>query len=289
LTPPPCCWAGEAARERVTVERTDLSGPPAMLAALGIGDEGFVSYVATPLIAHDRVTGVLELFHRAPLAPNDEWRHFLTMIASQAAIAVDNAQLLEGMQRANLALVHAYDATLEGWSRALDLRDHETVGHSERVTAMTLRLAEAMGVSEADRAHIRRGALLHDIGKMGIPDRILSKPSPLTPDEWAVMRKHPEYAAAMLAPIEFLRPALDIPYAHHEKWDGTGYPQGLKGEAIPLAARIFAVVDTWDALRSNRPYRAAWSEDRVLDHLRERAGRDFDPAVVTAFLDMIAR
>jgi putative nucleotidyltransferase with HDIG domain len=279
--------AARAARERTVVHLPDLSGDRRSLSAVGVGEEGLVGYVAAPLIAQERVTGVLELFCRAPLVPNDEWWDFLTVLAGQAAIAVDNAHLLESMHLANEALTQAYDATLEGWSRALDLRDKETEGHSQRVTEMTLRLAEAMGVPEADRIHMRRGALLHDIGKMGVPDRILSKPSSLTSEEWEIMRKHPQYAYELLSPVDFLRPALDIPHAHHEKWDGSGYPRGLKGEEIPLAARIFAVVDSWDALRSARPYRAAWSDERVLANLRERAGRDFDPKVVAAFLAII--
>jgi len=179
----------------------------------------------------------------------------------------------------------AYDETIAGWARALDLRDHETEGHSRRVTEMTLSLARAMGVCDSDLVHVRRGALLHDIGKMGVPDAILLKPGPLTEEEWPIMRRHPDLAVAMLEPIAFLRPALDIPHCHHERWDGTGYPRGLRGEEIPLAARIFAVVDVWDALRHDRPYRPAWPEGRVRDHLHSLAGTHLDPAVVAAFLD----
>jgi HD-GYP domain-containing protein (c-di-GMP phosphodiesterase class II) len=154
---------------------------------------------------------------------------------------------------------------------------------------MSLRLARAMGVDEAEQVHIRRGALLHDIGKMGVPDAILLKPGPLTDDEWAVMRKHPAYAYDMLSPITYLRPALDIPYCHHEKWDGTGYPRGLKAEEIPVAARLFAVVDVWDALCSDRPYRAAWPAAKVREHLRALSGAHFDPQVVEMFLRMIEK
>lgn len=180
------------------------------------------------------------------------------------------------------------DATIEGWSRALDLRDKETEGHSQRVTELTLRLARSMGISEAELVHVRRGALLHDIGKMGIPDNILLKPDPLTEEEWEIMRLHPVLAYDMLSPIDYLRPALDIPYCHHEKWDGTGYPNGLKGEQILLAARIFAVVDVWDALRSERPYRPGWPENKVIEYIREQAGKHFDPTVVEVFLKMKA-
>ncbi len=181
-------------------------------------------------------------------------------------------------------LVTAYERTIEGWSRALDLRDKETEGHSSRVTAHTLRLAAALGIGEEELLHVRRGALLHDIGKMGIPDRILLKPGPLTEQEWEIMRRHPDFAKELLEPIVHLRPALDIPYCHHEKWDGSGYPRGLKGEGIPLAARVFAVVDVWDALTSDRSYRPAWSPERALEQIRNDAGRHFDPQVVTAFL-----
>jgi diguanylate cyclase (GGDEF)-like protein/PAS domain S-box-containing protein len=185
-------------------------------------------------------------------------------------------------------LVLAYDATIEGWSRAMDLRDKETEGHTRRVTEMTLHLAKVMGMGEAEMVNVRRGALLHDIGKMGIPDSILLKPGPLTDEEWEIMRRHPGYAYNWLSPILYLRPALAIPYGHHEKWDGTGYPRGLAGEQIPLAARIFAAVDIWDALRKDRPYRRAWPEEKVRAHIASLAGTHLDPAVVDAFLCCLA-
>ncbi len=181
-------------------------------------------------------------------------------------------------------LTQAYDATIEGWSRALDLRDRETEGHCRRVTETTLRLARALGLPEDALVQVRRGALLHDIGKMGVPDAILLKPGPLTGDEWAIMRRHPTFAYEMLSPIEFLHPALSIPYCHHEKWDGSGYPNGLAGDSIPLAARVFAVVDVWDALCSDRPYRPGWPADRVRAHIEAGSGSHFDPQVVAAFL-----
>jgi putative two-component system response regulator len=195
--------------------------------------------------------------------------------------------LQERDRRAALELAEAYDATLEGWARALELRDRETEGHSRRVTELTLRLARFIGASEEDCAHIRRGSLLHDIGKMVIPDAILLKASPLTPDEAALMRKHPTFAYQLLAPIAYLQPALDIPYCHHEKWDGSGYPRGLKGEAIPLAARIFAPADIWDALRSERRYRPAWPLARVRDHIGSVAGTHLDPEIARRFLVMM--
>jgi PAS domain S-box-containing protein len=190
------------------------------------------------------------------------------------------------LQRAHADLAGAYEATIEGWSNVLDLRDKETEGHTQRVTEATIRLARAMGISEDQIIHIRRGALLHDIGKMAIPDGILQKPAPLTEDEWKEMRRHPEYAYHMLFPIVYLRPALDIPYCHHERWDGTGYPRGLKGEQIPLSARIFSIIDVWDALLSNRPYRKGCSEDAVLEYIQKHSGTSFDPRLVDAFLEL---
>ncbi|MGB8645004.1 MAG: PAS domain S-box protein [Anaerolineae bacterium] len=191
------------------------------------------------------------------------------------------------IQHLNEELLVSYDATLEGWSRALDLRDRETEGHSQRVTKKTLELARTMGFGEAELVHIRRGSILHDIGKMGVPDSILLKPGPLTDEDWRVMRQHPVFAYEMLSPIAFLKPALDIPYCHHERWDGSGYPRRLVGEAIPRAARLFAVVDVWDALCSDRPYRKRWTEKETMSYIRAQAGKQFDPQVVQVFLERI--
>lgn len=188
------------------------------------------------------------------------------------------------LQRAHYDLAAAYEATIEGWSRVLDLRDKETEGHTQRVTEMAVRLAQELGMPPDQIIHLRRGTLLHDIGKMAIPDHILQKPGPLTEEEWKEMRRHPEYALQMLYPIEYLRPALDIPYCHHEHWDGTGYPRAIKGEEIPLAARIFTIVDVWDALLSNRPYRKGGTEESVLLYLAQYAGTYFDPNLIQAFL-----
>jgi HD-GYP domain-containing protein (c-di-GMP phosphodiesterase class II) len=276
---------GQAALTKTPVIIPTLpESPVALMRPELLTAEGFVGYAVIPLVAKGEVTGILEVLHRRTLTLSAEQWEFLEALASQAALAIDNARLFDDLQRSNADLVLAYDATIEGWARALDLRDNETEGHSRRVTERTLQLAEALDVAYDELAHVRRGALLHDIGKMGIPDSILSKPGPLTPDEWEVMRKHPVYAYEMLSPIAFLRPALPIPYCHHEKWDGTGYPQGLKGEQIPFVARIFAVVDVWDALRFDRPYRRAWLPERVHDYLRSQAGSHFDPRVVEAFL-----
>ena len=187
------------------------------------------------------------------------------------------------LELAHQELTQAYDATIEGWSRALDLRDQETEGHTLRVTEMTLRLVRAWGIDGEDLAYIRWGALLHDIGKLGVPDAILLKPDQLTEEEWMVMKRHPIHAYEMLSPITFLRRALDIPYCHHEKWDGTGYPRGLKGTAIPLSARIFTVVDVWDAIMSDRPYRSGMSRSQAIDYIRSQTGTAFDPEVAEVF------
>ena len=280
--------AGQAALERRTIYIPDLNkGETGFLRSPLLRNEGFVTYFGVPLVAKGQIVGVLEIFHRQPLDPDQEWRDFMEMLARQAAIAIDNASLFENLQRSGVELILAYDATLQGWARALELRDQETGGHTRRVTDLTERLARAMGVRDDELIHIRRGAILHDIGKMGIPDSILLKPSSLSEEEWEIMRQHPVFAYEMLLPISFLRQALDIPHHHHEKWDGTGYPRGLKGDQIPLAARIFAVVDVWDALRSDRLYREAWTEQKALAYIKEQTGKHFDPQVVEAFLRII--
>jgi putative two-component system response regulator len=191
------------------------------------------------------------------------------------------------LREANAQLLNAYEATIEGLSHALDLRDRETEGHSQRVTEVTVRLAQASNISDEEIVHLRRGALLHDIGKIGIPDSILHKPDSLTPEEWVIMRKHPQFAYDMLSPIEYLHPALDIPYSHHEKWDGTGYPRGLKAEEIPMSARLFSIADVWDAVTSDRPYRPAWTEEQARTYIHEQSGKHFDPQVVELFFKVI--
>jgi len=277
--------AGRVVTERRLIQVLDLKEKP--LQRL-MPEEGFVCYFGIPLIAKGNVKGVLELFHRSYLQPYPEWLDFLETLGGQAAIAIDNATLFENLQQSNLDLAMAYDATIEGWSHALDLRDHETEGHTKRVTEMTLELARVMKISPEQLVHIKRGGLLHDIGKMGIPDKVLLKESALTDAEWEIMRQHPQLALELLSQIAYLKPALDVPYCHHEKWDGTGYPRGLRGEEIPLAARIFAIADVWDALTSNRPYRQAWSKEKTLQHIRAASGTYFDPQVVKTFLEYMA-
>jgi putative nucleotidyltransferase with HDIG domain len=247
------------------------------------------SVIAAPIMWHQTVLGALHMEHQQPGRFGRQAIELVNLFADQAAVAIANARLFDDLERANVELAQAYDDTLEGWVRALDLRDQETEGHTQRVTEMTMRLAREMGVPEPELVHYRRGALLHDIGKIGIPDKILRKPGPLNDEEHAIMCTHPVLARNMLSPIPYLRPSLDIPFGHHERWDGTGYPQGLCGEDIPLAARVFSVVDVYDALRFDRPYRKAWDHVRVVDHVRRGAGTAFDPAVVEAFVRMLER
>lgn len=280
--------AGRAVTERRIVEVPDLHSSGAKFKRLPLlADEEFVSYYAVPLITKGEVKGVLEVFTRFPLNPKREWREFLETLGGQTAIAVENSILFQDLQRSNFDLAIAYDATIEGWSRALDLRDRETEGHTQRVTEMTLRLARKMGLSQQHLVLIRRGALLHDIGKMGIPDHILHKPEELNEDEQNLMRQHPQLAYDMLEPIAYLRDALNIPYCHHEKWDGSGYPRGLAGTQIPLEARLFAIVDVWDAITTDRPYRQGWPREKALEYMRDESGKDFDPRLLEVFLQEV--
>ena len=281
--------AGQVLVRQQTCHITNLPKAPEAANEVLVKREGFVTYIGIPLIVKGQIKGVFEVFHRSPLSPPPDWMEFLHTLAGQAAIAIDSSQLFENLQRSNQELIQAYDTTLEGWARALELRDRETEGHTRRVTEMTMRLARYIGVNDSEMVNIYRGVLLHDIGKMGVPDHILKKKGKLTEEEWAEMRQHPIYAYNLLSPISFLRGVLDIPYCHHEHWDGSGYPRGLRGEQIPLAARIFSVVDNWDALLSDRPYREAWPVEKVKAYLRESAGTLLDPKIVETFLTMIER
>ena len=243
---------------------TALDDRESLLNALKAGADDFISKPFDRYELRARLMGITRL------------NRYQKLIQERAKLREANAQLLS-----------AYEATIEGWSHALDLRDRETEGHSRRVTQLTVKLAQALDMSDEEIMHIRRGSLLHDMGKIGIPDSILHKPDQLTDEEWTIMRKHPQLAYDMLYPIEYLRRALEIPLNHHEKWDGTGYPRGLKGEEIPIVARLFAVVDVWDALTSDRPYRPAWSQEEALTYIREQSGRHFDPQVVDLFFTIV--
>ena len=280
-------YTGRAAQEYRTVSCPDLRLARETFSRSSLlADEEFVAHYATPLVVKGQVKGVLELFHRKTFELEPEWISYFETFATQSAIAIESASLFENLQRSNTELMLAYDATIEGWSRALDLRDRETEGHTQRVTEMALILAEKMEISDAEKMNLRRGALLHDIGKMGVPDSILLKPAPLLENEQEIMRQHPLYAYQMLSPITYLKHALEIPYCHHEKWDGSGYPRGLKGDEIPLSARLFSVVDVFDALTSDRPYRKAWPREDVYRYIQEQAGKHFDPQVVKIFLEV---
>jgi PAS domain S-box-containing protein len=247
---------------------------------------GGIRYFAAPLLVEGKARGVLEVYQKGDTRRDREWHNFLETLAGQAALAVENDSLLGDLQRSNRELLQAYNEVIEGWAKALDLRDKETEGHSRRVTDLCVKLAQRMGIHGEALIHLRRGALLHDIGKTGIPDSILLKPGPLTEEEWVVMRRHPQLSYNFLYPLEFLRPALDIPYCHHEKWDGTGYPRGLSKEQIPLPARIFAIVDVWDALTSDRPYHKKRSPEEAAEIIRAGKGKHFDPVVVKAFFEL---
>ncbi len=247
----------------------------------------FHTCVVVPLIVKGASRGMLVYLFDHVFYPDSYWIEFSETLGRVTAMAVDMAEMFTAMERANTELRIAYDATIEGWAKALELRDNETKGHSDRVTDLTVQLAGLMGFDARRLTYVRWGALLHDIGKMGVPDSILRKPGPLTDDEWAIMRQHPVYAYNLLRDIGFLQEALDIPYCHHEKWDGSGYPQGLQGEQIPLSARLFAIVDVWDALRSDRPYRKAWSRAETREYIAAQSGIHFDPEVVRVFLRMM--
>ncbi len=282
-------FAGQAALQRTIISTNDLSvSDPAFPHGLLTAVEGFCVYYATPLIAKGQLKGVLEIFNRAPLAPDPDWLDFLNALALQAAIAVDNVRLFEDIQHKNLELTLSYDITLEVWARALELRAIEPEGHLQRVTELMEQVARHMGFLEEEIGHIRRGATLHNIGKIGIPDSVLLKEGPLSAEECKIYRLHTVYAYEWLSPISFLKPALDIPYCHHEHWDGSGYPRGLKGDEIPLAARVFSIVDTWDRLINGRPKQPAISAQQAAEMLRSLSGTEFEPRLVEVFLSLMA-
>ena len=272
--------SAELARQAIAKRKTLTIHQPA-------ADQGdYHTRLIIPLSWESSVLGII-FAERCSNTFSEEQVHYGEALASQSTVAIHNAQLFDELSRADRELVQSYDATIEGWSRALELRDHDTEGHTLRVTELTLQLATHLGTDAAELIQIRRGSLLHDIGKVAIPDAVLLKPEPLNLEERRIMEMHPEYARQMLQGISYLQPALDIPYCHHERWDGTGYPRGLKETAIPRSARIFSVVDVWDALIHDRPYHKAWTQADVKQYIREQAGIFFDPAIVDAFLEIL--
>ena len=299
------------------ISKHDTSGTflyvsPACRTLLGYEPEELIGTSVTPLIHPEDANQLIELlatpswdditttFHYRARRKNGEYiwlettaRLFFDKISQKQEFQAssrditERKQSQEALQIAHADLQEAYDRTIEGWVKALDLRDRETEGHTQRVTEITVKLARKLNCTDDELVHIRRGALLHDMGKMGIPDEILQKPGPLTDDEWVVMRRHPQYAYQMLSPIKYLSQALIIPYYHHERWDGSGYPHKLKGKDIPLHARFFAVVDVWDALQSDRPYRKGLPSREIVEYLQKEAGRLFDPEIVDIFIPLI--
>jgi HD-GYP domain-containing protein (c-di-GMP phosphodiesterase class II) len=281
-------YAGQAIATRRTVHVPNLKTRKTdMLRSPFFHRENFAEYYSVPLAVKGQVLGVLEIFHRAPIQSDPDWVSFMEMLAGQAAIAIDNAALLKDLEATNAELSAAYEKTIEGWAHALHLRDRETEIHTRRVTELTVSLARKVGIAEAGMVHLRRGAILHDIGKVAIPDSILLKPGPLDSGEWGQMRRHPSIAIEMLKPIAYLEPALPIPASHHEKWDGSGYPDGRRGEDIPIEARVFAFADVYDALTSDRPYRGAWSKAEAIDYIRAQDGIQFDPHITPAFMELV--
>jgi len=295
-------FAGIAARERKLVHFRNLEHEVVDEAFNSfLKQENISNYFGVPLEAKGVLVGVLEIFMRSDIEPDKEWLEFYETLAGQAALAIENARLLEGLEtanrdlkkmnidliQANENLTSAYDATIESLAMALNLRDYETEGHSRRVTALTLHLAKILGFSGEELVNIHRGTLLHDIGKLGVPDSILRKPGLLTDEERKIMQQHPVFAYDLLKSINYLRSALDIPHLHHEKWDGSGYPYGLSREQIPLSARLFAIVDVFDALTSDRPYRKAWTKEEAIEYIKGQKGKHFDPHIADVFLSYI--
>jgi putative nucleotidyltransferase with HDIG domain len=277
--------SGWALQHGETVRCANVTRDPRYLETV----PGIQSGLYVPIKTGERTIGVISVESEKPAYFTAEDEHLAVTLAAQAAVALENIRLFKDLQKSNDDLFLAYDETIAGWSHALDLRDRETEGHTQRVTTLTEELARKMGIPDSELIHIRRGSLLHDIGKMGVPDRILLKPDKLTEEEWIIMREHPVHAYNLLSQIEFLRPALNIPHYHHERWDGSGYPDGLMGEQIPLEARVFAVVDVFDALISDRPYRPGWPRDKAINYICKQSGSHFDPKVVAAFMKMINR
>ena len=280
-------YAGQAALERRMVTADDLGTKSSLIRDKDFDQDQFTHYLGVPLVSKGTIKGVLELFNRGPFNQDSAWMGLLESMAGQAAIAIENATLMDEVQKVNLNLRSAYDATIEGWARSIDVRNGDSEFHAKRVADLTVELAQAAGYQGEGLLSLRRGALLHDIGKLAIPDAILLKPGPLTDQEWTIMKTHPDVARRLLNSIDLLQSAIDIPYSHHERWDGKGYPEGLEGPQIPFAARVFAIVDCWESLRSDRPWRKAWTDDNAWEYIESNSGKAFDPQLVEKFRQLL--
>ena len=249
--------------------------------------EGFTSFLAVPVLAANQTLGILEFFGHKPISIEADQKKYLKIISGQLAQVILRREEMQARNEAIIEMENACYEMMSAWVQAVEIRDQYTADHTQRTTDLTLQIAVRMGIPDEMLIHVTRGALLHDIGKLAIPDNILQKPGALTEKEWKLMRRHPLFAYQILEPVKYLRPAIDIPYCHHERWDGSGYPRGLRAENIPLPARIFSVVDVWDALTSDRPYRKAWTEEDTLSYIEDKAGEEFDPDVVNEFLEIM--
>lgn len=279
--------AGKVLLENKKYTVPDLDEEPLPFIQRKMYIENFKAYYAHPLSVKGEVVGVIEIFFKKPFYPDGDWLVFFEALVTQAAVAYDSYRRYSELQRVQQNIASSFRATLETWSKSLELHQIESHDHIRRVTDQTLRLSREMGVEEKEMPDIERGAILHDIGKIGIMDNILQKKGTLTEAEWAEIKRHPQIARDLLSNVKMLENAMDIPYCHHENWDGSGYPRGLKGEEIPLPARIFAVVETFDALTSPKPYRQAWSKNEAIKYLKEERGKKFDPEIVDRFLKIL--
>lgn len=280
--------AGRAAENKTIIYVQDLTKSDQQInRSLEFSTERFVSYFGVPLLAKGRMVGVLEVFNRSPMDPDEDWIDLLKLISGLAAIAIVQQNLTDDLERSRKDIAAAFDGVIRGWAAALELRGIEPKGHAQRITQLTRRLGVKMGLAGQELDDIHRGVLLHDIGKMGIPDDVLLKGSVLNEPERKMIGRHPVDAFELLKSVSALKTALDIPLYHHERWDGKGYPHQMIGEEIPLPARMFAIVDVWDAMLSNRPYRAAYSREDALQHIKQQSGKHFDPDVVKAFLSVL--
>lgn len=279
--------ASQVVRGRKMIQLTDLKGVNADSLSSNLVSEGFVSYIGVPLLAKSKVNGVMEVYERTEIKHDGDWYDFLEAFAHQASIAIDNSGLFENLQKLNIEIASAYDTTIETWAHTLEIRDTTYAGHSTRVMDLSVKIASAMGLSGDAISHLRHGVLMHDIGMLGIPESILFDPGDLNEEQWKIVRTHPRIAYDLLSQIPNWRQVLDIPYSHHERWDGSGYPQGLKNDVIPLGARICALADVYDTLQMERPFRSAWNKTRAEKFIRDGAGTQFDPEVVRIFFSLI--